>query len=441
VGSDSLLSSAGGGLLLETARLVGLPELLSRALAPWRPARAKHDPGKVLLDLAVAVALGGDCLSDLAVVRSQPDLFGHVASDPTVSRLITSLATDAFEALAAIRTARAQARARVWEHAPVTGPDGWVVIDLDATLVEAHSEKEGAQPTFKRGFGFSPLLAFVDHGRGATGECVGGLLRPGKANANNAADHITVLTQALAQLPEDLRGRVVVRGDSGAGTHDFLDHISGLGLSYSVGLGGWPTILDALTNVPRQAWKRALDPDGFARDGAQVAELTRYVPTATGYRRWPDGMRIIARRERPHPGAQLRVTDLDGWRIKIFATNLPGRIADLEVQHRLRARAEDRIRCLKDTGLRNLPLHSFAANQIWLELVTLACDLLAWTQQLALAGTFAQTWEPKRLRFRLLNIAGRVVKTGRREWLRLPRGWPWNPILIAGHDRLNALRT
>jgi hypothetical protein len=275
VGSESLLSSAGGGLLLETARLVGLPGLLSRALAPWRPVRAQHDPGKVLLDLAVAVALGGDCLSDLAVVRSQPDLFGHVASDPTVSRLIATLAADAPAALSAIRGARAQARKRVWELAPLNeedgDEDGWVLIDLDATLVDAHSEKEGAQPTFKRGFGFSPMLAFVDHGRGGTGECVGALLRPGKANANDAADHITVLTDALAQLPEQMRGRVVVRGDSGAGTHAFLDHITALGLGYSVGLGGWPTIIDALTNIPRQAWKRALDPDGFGREGAQVA--------------------------------------------------------------------------------------------------------------------------------------------------------------------------
>ncbi len=225
------------------------------------------------------------------------------------------------------------------------------------------------------------------------------MLRPGKANANNAADHITVLTDALAQLPEDLRGRVVVRGDSGAGTHRFVEHLDQLGLGYSVGLAGWPTILDALENVPRQAWKAALDSDGVAREGAQVAELTRYVPLATGRQRWPQSMRVIARRERPHPGAQLRITDRDGWRITVFATNLPGRSADLEVQHRLRARAEDRIRCLKDTGLRNLPLHDFAANQIWLELIALASDLLAWTQHLALTGTQARTWKPKRLRF------------------------------------------
>jgi hypothetical protein len=151
-------------------------------------------------------------------------------------------------------------------------------------------------------------------------------------------------------------------------------------------------------------------------------------------------MRVIARRERPHPGAQLRITDADGWRITVFATNVKGgRLADLELTHRLRARAEDRIRCLKDTGLRNLPLHEFAANQIWLELVGLASDLLTWTQHLALHDTDARTWEPKRLRLRLLNVAGRVVITGRREWLRLPRAWPWTPVLITGHDQLHAL--
>ncbi len=208
-----------------------------------------------------------------------------------------------------------------------------------------------------------------------------------------------------------------------------------------MGIAGWPTVLEALDALPRQAWKAALDADGHPRYGAQVAELTRHVPAGTG-KPWPTGMRIIARRERPHPGAQLRITDADGWRITVFATNVAGgRLPELEVQHRLRARAEDRIRCLKDTGLRNLPLHDFDANQIWLEIVQLAADLLTWTQHLALDGRPARIWEPKRLRLRLLNIAGRLLRTGRREFLRLPRGWPWTAILLTGHDRLSALGT
>jgi hypothetical protein len=439
-GSESLISSAGGALLVHTAQVSGLSKALREALGRWRPARARHDPGKIVLDLAIAIALGGDCLADLAVVRSQPELFGHVASDPTVSRLIATLAADAPAALAALRATRAAARERVWQLHPPVAQDKPVVIDLDATIVLAHSEKEGATPTWKRTFGFHPLLAFLDHGAGGMGEPVGGLLRNGRATANDAADHITVLTQALAQLPAEQRPRVLVRGDSGAGVHGFVQHVHDLGLHYSVGLYAHQPILDALAMLPRQAWRAAIDSDGQPRDGAQVAELTRYLRPARNP--WPPGMRVIARRERPHPGAQLRLTDADGWRITLFATNVTGgRIAQHELLHRQRARAEDRIRCLKDTGLRNLPLHDFTANEIWLELVALAADLLAWTQHLALTGTPARTWEPKRLRLRLLNIAGRIVRTGRRHLLRLPRGWPWTDPLLAGHQRLNALTT
>lgn len=438
VGSESLLSSAGAALLLETARSIGLGQALSERLSPWRSTRGRHDPGKVVLDLAVAIALGGDCLADLGVVRAQPDLFGDVASDPTVSRLIATLAADAPAALDAVRAARARCRERVWTMDRPVPADGPIIVDLDATIVLAHSEKEGATPTWKRTFGFHPLLAFVDHGPGGAGEPVAGLLRIGKATANDAADHISVLTDALAQIPAQDRSRVLVRGDSGAGVHGFVHHIHALGLQYSVGIYAHARVADALAVLPRQAWRAAIDADGAPRDGAQVAELTRWLRPSRDP--WPAGMRVIARREQPHPGAQLRLTDADGWRITLFATNVGGgRIAELELTHRLRARAEDRIRCLKDTGLRNLPLHDFAANQIWLELVALAADLIAWTQHLAFTGTAARCWEPKRLRLRLLSVAGRVVHTGRREWLRLPRGWPWNDHLLAGFTRLNAL--
>lgn len=430
---ESLVSSTGGVLLQQTVRLSGLDRALSAALAPWRSQRATHDPGKVLLDLATAVALGGDCAADIAVIRAQPDVFGPVASDPTVSRLVSALAADVDAATAAIRSARAAARERVWaRRRPVPGrPGSHVIIDLDATLVTAHSEKEQAAPTFKRGFGFHPLFAFVDHGEAGSGETLAGMLRTGSAGANTAGDHIAVLDAALAQLPERERGNVLVRTDTGGGVKQFLHHITDLGLEYSVGFYGMPPIVEALGKVPRQAWRTAIDGDGNPRDGAQVAELTRYLPTTlTG---WPKGMRVIARRERPHPGAQLRLTDEDGWRITCFATNTKGwRLADLEVRHRQRARAEDRIRNLKDTGLRNLPFHGFAQNQIWLEIIALAADLLVWTQTLAWHDHPARRWEPKRLRFRLLAVAGRITRSGRRRRLRLPRHWPWNDLLDTG---------
>jgi hypothetical protein len=437
-GGESVISSAGAALLLQTAQVSGLAAGLSAGLSPWRAARTLHDPGKTVLDLAVAIALGGDCLADVAVLRAQPEVFGAVASDPTISRLIDALAQDPEPVLAALRGARAAARDRVWGHRPPIGDAGPVVIDLDATLVGAHSEKEGATPNFKRGFGFHPMLAFVDHGVGGTGEPLAGLLRPGRANANDAADQIAVLDAALAQLPERFRSRVLVRGDTGSGVQGLLWHVHGLGLQYSVGVYGRQPVLDALAVLPEQAWRRARDADGQPRDGAHVAELTRWMPdTFTG---WPPGMRIIARRERPHPGAQLRITDEHGWRITLFATNTRGgRLADLEVRHRLRARAEDRIRGLKDTGLRNLPLQEFNKNQIWLELVALAAELLTWTQLLAWPDHPARSWEPKRLRLRLLAVAAKLISTGRGRILRLNRRWPWTDLLTSGHRNLAAL--
>jgi Transposase DDE domain group 1 len=437
-GSESLISSAGAALLLKTAQVSGLSDGLSEVLRPWRASRSVHDPGKTVLDLAVTIALGGDCLADAAVVRAQAQLFGPVASDPTISRLIDTLGDNPSVVIAAIRTARAAARAVVWGHQVPIPTAGQVVVDLDATLIGAHSEKEGATPNFKRGFGFHPMLAFVDHGQGGTGEPLAAMLRPGKATANDAADQITVLDAALAQLPEQIRSQVLVRGDTGAGVHEFVWHVHNLGLQYSVGIYARQPVQDALAVLPRQAWRRALDADSRPRQGAQVAELTRWLPAT--FSGWPPGMRIIARRERPHPGAQLRITDADGWRITLFATNtVGGRLADLELRHRRRARAEDRIRALKDTGMTNLPLQAFTKNQIWLELVQLAAELLTWTQLLAWPDQPTRSWEPKRLRLRLLTVAGRIITTGRRSILRLSRRWPWTELITSGHQRLAAL--
>ena len=228
-----------------------------------------------------------------------------------------------------------------------------------------------------------------------------------------------------------------MRGDTGSGVHGFVWHAHNLGLQYSVGIYARQPIQDALAALPAQIWRAALDTDGRPRQGAQVAELTRWLPAT--FSGWPPGMRIIARRERPHPGAQLRLTDHHGWRITVFATNTAGgRLAELELRHRLRARAEDRIRGLKDTGMTNLPLQAFTKNQIWLELVQLGAELLTWTQLLAWPDAPARTWEPKRLRLRLLAVAGRIITTGRRRILRLSQRWPWTELITAGHQRLAA---
>jgi hypothetical protein len=434
-----LVSQAGAVLLWEMMRVTGVGPGLSRGLARWRAPRAVHDPGKIVADLAAAVALGGDCLADIAVLREQPGLAGPVASDPVVSRLVSVLAADLPRALKAIRAARAAARERAWalagENAP--GADGMVTVDLDATIVIAHSDKEQAAPTWKKTFGFHPMTAWADHGADGNGEPLAIVLRAGNAGSNTAADHIEAARLAVAQLPRHQRRKVLVRTDSGGGTHEFLTWLTAPSrrLHYSAGMTITEDMQAAIGKVPVSAWTPAYDGDGRVRDGAWVADITGL----TDLSGWPAGMRVIVRKERPHPGAQLRFTDVDGHRFTAFATDARrGQLADLELRHRRRARCEDRIRCAKDTGLRNLPLNGFAQNQVWCEIVALACELLAWTQLLALTGS-ARRWEPKRLRLRLFSTAGRLVRGGRRLRLRLAERWPWAAEITAAVTRLQAL--
>ncbi|MGC5344840.1 IS1380 family transposase [Streptomyces sp. DT171] len=435
-----VVSQAGSVLLVETVRKTGLDQAISRALAPWRKPRAVHDPGKVLLDVALAVALGGDCLADIGMLRAEPAVFGPVASDPTVSRLIDNLAVSGEKALRAIRAARAEVRERVWRLADRQAPDagGQVTVDLDGVLVIAHSDKEDAAPTWKRTYGHHPLMGFVDHGPGGTGEPVAALERPGNAGSNTPADHSTAAHLALAHQPTQYRRgrRTLIRTDSAGGTHDFVAWLAQRGrwLSYSVGMVITDAIHSRALKVPESVWTPAIEADGEIRDGAWVAELTGDVLDG-----WPKGLRLIVRKERPHPGAQLRLTDADGMRLTCFATNTSGRpIAELELRHRLRARAEDRIRAARATGLRNLPLHHTAQNRIWLEIVQTALDLLAWMPTLALTGT-ARLWEPRRLRLRLFTAAGQLVTTGRRRILRLARHWPWTSHITTALERLTQL--
>jgi hypothetical protein len=428
-------------LLWETLRVTGLGRGLSAALEQWRAPRAVHDPGKIVADLAAALALGGDCLADIAVLRAQPELAGPVASDPVVSRLVSSLAADEPRALAAIRAARAAARERAWALAGEAAPGadgGLVTVDLDATIVIAHSEKEQDCPTWKKTFGYHPMTAWADHGQAGNGEPLALVLRPGNAGSNTAADHIEAARLAIAQLPQHLRRKVLVRADSGGGTHEFLKWLTARSrrLHYSVGMTITEAIAEAIGQVPADAWTAAYDGDGHVRDGAWVADITGLLPDTGG---WPAGMRVIVRKERPHPGAQLRFTDIDGHRFTCFATDAKcGQLADLELRHRRRARCEDRIRCAKDTGLRNLPLKGFAQNQIWCEIVALACELLAWTQLLALTGT-TRRWEPRRLRLRIFAVAGRLARSGRRLRLCLASRWPWATAITAAAARLQAI--
>ena len=426
---DGLVSHAGSALLAGVAEKTGLTRALSIGLGGVRQRRGAHDPGRVIADLAVMLADGGDCLSDLQAMRDQAPLFGRVASSSTAFRLVDQVASDP-AGLERLRAAHARARARAWK---LFGAPGELTIDLDATLITSHSEKDGAAGTFKGGYGFHPLLAYADE----TGEALAGELRPGNAGANTAADQIAVAEQALEQIPVEHIEQIdlLLRVDSAGATHELLDWCHEGRIGYSVGYDLSDAVRAGILQTPDHAWVAAVDQDGTERPNGQVAEITEHVDLAT----WPQGSRVIIRRERPHPGAQLTFSDVDGHRFQAILTDQPGEnIAVLERRHRARAHIEDHTRNDKDTGLRNLPFRDFAHNQVWLALVLIAHDLITWTQRLLLTGELANA-EPKRLRYRLLHVAARLAFHARTARLRLQRSWPWAGELAAAFQRLKAL--
>jgi len=423
-GGKGVVAHAGARLLCDLADGLGLTEGVSAAMAPTKKRRRGHDRGEVLVDLAVAIADGATTITDLRVLANQPALFGEVASTATAWRTLAAV-DDA--ALASIATARAEARRVAWE----AGMDpGFYVIDIDGTLVNSHSDKEGAAPTYKHGYGFYPLTAYLD----ATGEALAALLRPGNAGSGTAADHVEVLDAALYQLPVDPADtEVIVRADTAGCSHGFLDACRERGVRFVVGHNLTAEIAGVVLDVPERCWVPAITADGLdEREHAQVAEITEWVDVSG----WPDGTRIIARREEPHPGAQLTFTDIDGHRYQVFVTDHPsGDVSFLEALYRGRGRCECAIRDAKDTGLANLPSANFAINQAWLAEVLIAGDLLAWTRGLCLDGELARA-EPKRLRYTLLHTAAIVVRSARRTTLRIAEGWPWADALVAAFGRL-----
>jgi hypothetical protein len=424
---EGLVSHAGAFLLVELADRLGLTAALSAAMVSTRERRSAHDPGVVLRDLAVSVADGGEHVTDLGVLRGQRALFGAVASETTAHRVLKSIGAEALEAL---RGARATALARAWDAG---GRPEELILDIDASLLTAHSEKEGAAGTYKGGFGFHPLLCYLAE----TGEPLAALLRPGNAGANTAADHFEVLQLALEQLPEtDLEREILARADIGGRTHAFTAECREAGIRFSVGYEVDERVRGVTAELPESAWQAAVDGEGQERDGAQVAELTDDLDLSS----WPQGTRLIVRRERPHPGAQLSVLDCEaGYRHTAFITDQEDEdIAALELRHRRRAKVEDAIRTGKETGMRRMPFAAFAHNQAWLEISLLAQALLRWAGRLCLDGELALA-EPKRVRQRLLHVAGRLVRSGRRVALRLPRSWPWAGALEAAFARLRAL--
>jgi Transposase DDE domain group 1 len=417
-----LVSHAGTALLGQVADTVGLTRALSTCLAGANRRRRGHDPGRVIRDLAVMLADGGECVSDLGAVREQAALFGEVASDSTAFRMVDRIAQTP-GMLDALRSAHATARAQFWE---LSGAPQRLTIDVDTTLITAHSEKQRAAGTYKHGYGFHPLAAYADETR----EALAIMLRAGNAGSNTAADHVAVIDRSLAQIPDAQVEmiEILIRADSAGATHQTADHCHSCDLRFSFGYELTEPVRAAILHTPENAWIPALDQDGSERANGQVVELTDHVELGS----WPQGSRVIVRRERPHPGAQLSFTDHDGHRFQAILTDQPDvDIQILERRHRQRARVEDRIRDDKDTGLAKLPFQAFALNEVWVQIVMLAHDLIIWTQALVLDGELA-TAEPKRL----LHIAARLAFSARKAKLHLPAAWRWTEALKAAFEKL-----
>jgi len=473
------VSHAGLVLLRGVADRTGLTGGLSEALASGR--LVSHDRSRVLADLACAIADGAEVISDFRVMRDQRELLGPVASVPTAWRTLEEVASGGARTSrrvtaavnAARRVAWAQAEAR---HGALPGVrvadkvlEQVTCIRLDATVIPAHSDKEGAQPNFK-GFGHHPLLAYCDNSR----EPLAGILRPGSAGSNTAADHITLLDAAIAALPPKFRRRLMITCDGAGASHDLVKRLDALAsrrgyqVTWSVGWELGEREKQAIALVPAPAWQIAVDGRGEVRERrsdaacadrqcghrrcwveeAHVTELTAILRDGRRDQlaSWPRAMRVFARRERPHPGAQLTLFEAeDGWRYTLWATNLPaatrgwrGQVACIDAAHRVHARVEDGIKTGKQTGIGKLPSHSQAINSAWLGASLIAATLIAWLQLLALDGDLARA-EPKTLRYRLLHAAARLVRGGRRRHLKIAATWPWTHAFVTAWARITAL--
>ena len=444
-----VVSHAGMGMLRELADLTGLSAQVTAVLADTYHGPWVYAPGEVFADLAAAVADGADCIDGVGqLCGDREHAFGAKASTTTMWRLVDARIDAAH--LPKIRAARAAARAAAWAAGAAPPAGQPLYIDIDATLVIDHSDnKQDAAPTWKKSFGHHPLLAFLDRPGIAGGEALAGLLRKGNAGSNTAADHITVLDQALASLPARWRPdphaeggpAVVVRCDSAGATHRFAAACRDRGVGFSFGFPVDARIWDAVDTLNLAGgWYPAIDAGGELRDGAWVAEATTLVNLST----WPSGTRLVLRKERPHPGAQLRFTDIDGMRVTAFITDtapgaVPGQLAGLELRHRQHARVEDRIRQAKAAGLRNLPCHGFGANAAWLEIVLAAADLVAWAQLIGFTDTpELARCEINALRYRVLHVAARITRGARQLRLRIDATWRWATAIATAWQRLRA---
>lgn len=454
-----LAGHAGAVLLRLLADRSGLTAGLGPALA--RPGKSPQvDRGMTLVSMAAAIALGATSMSDVEVLSQLGPVLGAAPSDTTVRRTL-ELACP--RTLRRIAKARARARAHVWKlmaERPGGFPwpeiagktlTGWLVIDMDAALVTASSDKEGAAPTYKKGYGFHPLGAWL----ASTRECLAMLLRPGNAGSNTVTDHIEVLAAAIAQVPARFRSRLLVRVDGAGASHELIEHLLELAsprrrVLFTCGWMITPADEDAIKMLPASAWKPGIDQDGNPKDDKHVAEVTHLMSRAG---KWPGGLRWIVRRTKPSRRHAGNLTDYEkatGWRYSITCTNIPGTGIPgvpgshhpqyIDVVHRQHAVVEDGVRNGKAMGLRNLPSKTWLVNCGWVLAAGIAADLAAWSRLLGLYDQDGlKDAEPGTLRYRLWNIPARIVRHARQRILKISPDWPWKEAFLTCWQRLSAM--
>ncbi len=457
---ESLAGHAGAVLLRKLADQAGLTAALGAALA-----RAGKFPlidrGVALVSMAVAIALGARSMNDIALLAHHEPVFGAPPSDTTVRRTLELADPRTLDKIARVRAA---VRGHVWSLICATPAGfpwlavagkvlaGWLVIDLDATLITACSDKEGAAPTFKMGYGFHPLGAWLAN----TAESLAMLLRPGNAGSNTFTDHLAVLTAAIRQIPSRFRSRLLVRVDGAGASHELVSHLLSLSSRRRTVLFtcGWAiTAADeqAIRKLPAPAWKPAVNQDGTVQQDKHVAEITHLMRRAAG---WPAGLRWVVRRTRPSRRQARNLTAFEratGWRYSIIVTNIPaaGGIGGvpgshhaqfIDVLHRQHAVVEDGVRAAKSMGLRNLPSKTWQVNCGWVLAANIAADLVAWCRLLGLYDCDdLKDAEPDTLRYRLLSLPARLVRHARTRVLKISRTWPWKEAFLACWQRLCAL--
>ena len=442
-GGNGVVAHVGLHALGHFADRLGLGDALSSRM-PWSGSGIPvHDRGKVLTQSALVVAGGGESCLDIEHLRIGSDLFGSVPSDTTVARTFHEIAPST---RAGIAEAMAEMRAKVWSRSSTTTGTDPVLLDIDASLVEIHSEgKEQAAPTFKGGFGFHPLFCFSD----ATGETLSALLRPGNAGSNTVADHITVLEAAIAQLPSDItRGHhegddpdlvnreVIMRADSAGCTEEFLAACRARNVGFYVSARSNVQVTAAIFDAigVEEVWLAALAQDGEVKEGTAVAELTSLInPT-----KFPSGTRLIVRREPLHPGAQRSLFPSIDYRYWGFYTDQHGDPRELDRTMRAHAHVESHIQRLKDSGLCRFPFASFEANTNWLMTVAMAADLVRWFQLLCFDGSWKDA-RPKAMRWGIFHAPGRLVRRARQRVVRIIDGWPTAQVLLDAYQRIDLI--